>query len=131
MLRIGLRDGERVIINGAVLRAQGRVTLAVETASAVLRGRDVMRAEEANTPARRLYFACMMAYIEPEAADRHRQAIAARAGELFAALAHPEMRAACLAVIGHGGAGDFYAALAECRRLVQYEGELLAPGDAA
>ena len=42
MLRLNLRDGERVVVNGAVLRARGRTDLMLENGAAVLRGRDVM-----------------------------------------------------------------------------------------
>ncbi|MDO3693215.1 flagellar biosynthesis repressor FlbT, partial [Pseudomonas sp. DKN 2791] len=62
MLRITLRDGEKAIVNGAVIRAVGRTQIAVENQVSILRGREIMRPEEATTPARQLYFAAMLAY---------------------------------------------------------------------
>jgi flagellar protein FlbT len=126
MLRISLRDGERIIINGSVVRAVGRASLCVENDSAILRGRDVMRPEEADTPAKRLYFACMLAYIDPEDVARHQHSVAALAGELSGVLVQPEARAACLSVVRHSSDGAFYKALVACRRLVAYEAEALA-----
>ncbi|KQN90178.1 hypothetical protein ASE95_15945 [Sphingomonas sp. Leaf231] len=125
MLRISLADGERIIVNGAVLRSVGRSCFDVETQTALLRGRDVMRTEEADTPARRLYFACMMAYIEPERAHFHRVTIAGLAGELYAVLARPDIRRCCFSVMEHASDTKYYKALVECRKLIQYEGEIL------
>ena len=128
MLRISLRDGERIIINGSVVRSVGRSMLSVENSSAILRGRDVMRPEEANTPARRLYFACMLAYIDPENVDQHQHSVAALAGELAAVLVQPEARASCLSIVRHSSENAFYKALAECRQLVAYETEAIGRG---
>lgn len=125
MLRISLADGERIIVNGAVLRSVGRSCFDVETQTALLRGRDVMRTEDADTPARRLYFACMMAYIEPERANIHRVTIAGLAGELYAVLARGDMRQCCFSVMEHASDGQYYKALVECRKLIQYEAEVL------
>ena len=74
-LRISLRDGEKMIVNGAVMRASGRVELMIENHVALLRGREVMKAEEANTPARRLYFTCMLAYIDEPGRAEHQQGV--------------------------------------------------------
>src|SRR3712207_3710801 len=95
MLRISLRDGEKVIVNGAVLRSIGRTDLRVENGASVMRGRDVMSPEEANTPARRLYFACMMAYIDEGDLVAHQEDIIARVRDLMDALEAPEAKAAC------------------------------------
>ncbi|RJF85740.1 flagellar biosynthesis repressor FlbT [Sphingomonas cavernae] len=125
-LRISLRDGEKVIVNGAVLRATGRTQLRVENNAAILRGRDVMSPEEADTPARRLYFACMMAYIDHEDIGRHQNAIIARVGELMGALQAPEAKAVCIEFAQKVAASQFYRALADCRWLINYEAEAVA-----
>lgn len=121
MLRISLRDGERIIVNGAVLRAVGRMTLCVENDSMILRGRSVMTPEDADTPARRLYFACMLAYIEPDRVEDHRSTIATLGGELYVALADAQARQDCLEIMRHGAEGDFYRACTACWPLIRYE----------
>ncbi len=126
MLKISLRSGERIIINGSVVQSVGRSMLCVENESAILRGRDVMRPEEADTPAKRLYFACMLAYIDPEDVDRHRHSVAELAGELSAVLIQQRARAICLKIVDLCSAGNFYKALVECRMLILYEGEAMA-----
>ena len=126
-LRISLRDGEKVIINGAVLRSVGRTDLRLENGASVLRGRDVMTPEEANTPARRLYFACMMAYIESGDQRPHQDAIVELIRELLGALSSSEARAACVSFAQKVACGEYYQALADCRWLIDYEAQLIAP----
>lgn len=53
-LQIALRDGERIVVNGAVLRSRGRTELRVESKAAILRGKDIMNPRDADTPARQL-----------------------------------------------------------------------------
>ncbi len=125
-LRITLRDGEKMILNGAVVRAVGRTQLALENNAAILRGRDVMSPEEANTSAKRLYFACMMAYIDPDDLERHRNSILVLLGELIGAFQLPEAKAVCAAFAEKVATLQFYRALADCRWLIGYEAEALA-----
>ena len=125
-LRISLRKGEPVIVNGAVLRAQSRTDLVVENEATVLRGRDVMRPEEADTPARQLYFACMMAYIDQDDLQKHQTALLDRLEGLMVALESPLAKGACIRFAQKVATGQFYSALAECRWLIGYEAEVLA-----
>ncbi|AGH49078.1 flagellar biosynthesis repressor FlbT [Sphingomonas sp. MM-1] len=125
-LRISLRDGEKIIVNGAVLRAAGRTDLCIENNVTLLRGRDVMSPEEANTPARRLYFACMMAYIDSADQQRHQDAIVTLVQALMEALESPEAKTVCISFAQKVATSDFYRALADCRWLIDYEAEAMA-----
>ena len=128
-LRISLRDGEKIIVNGAVLRAVGRTDLVVENQAAILRGREVMAPEEANTPARRLYSACMMAYIDQDGLETHQEHILTLLRELISALEYKTAKAACVGFAARVANGDFYRALSDCRTLIAYEDGVLArPG---
>lgn len=120
-LRISLRDGEQMIVNGAVLKSVGRTDLCVENSVTILRGREVMTADEATTPARRLYYACMLAYIDPAGANVHHDKIVEYVGGLIAALESPEAKAVCAAFARKVAEGDYYRALADCRALITYE----------
>ena len=130
-LRISLRDGEKVIVNGAVLRSVGRTDLRLENDATVLRGKDVMTPEEANTPARRLYFACMLAYIDAGDRTTHQDSIIELVRDLIGALDSPEAKAACISFAHKVACQEYYAALADCRWLINYEAELLATAQAA
>ena len=130
-LRISLRDGEKVIVNGAVLRSVGRTDLRLENSASVLRGHDVMTPEQATTPARRLYFACMLAYIDSGDRSTHQDSIIELVRDLIGALTGPEAKAACVSFAHKVALGEYYAALADCRWLINYEAELLATPAAA
>ena len=130
-LRISLRDGEKVIVNGAVLRSVGRTDLRLENEATVLRGQDVMTPEEANTPARRLYFACMMAYIDTGDRAAHQDAIIQLVRDLIGAVTSPDAQSTCVSFAQKVACGHYYAALADCRWLINYEAELLATPAAA
>lgn len=125
-LRISLRDGEKVIVNGAVLRSVGRTDLRVENGAAVIRDRDLMRPDQATTPARRLYFACMMAYIDEGDLLAHQDEIVRLMGDLMGALSAPEAKAVCVSFAQKVASLLFFKALADCRWLIDYEAEALA-----
>ena len=124
-LRITLRDGEQMVVNGAVLRAGRRCDLIIENPAAILRGREIMTPGEANSPARRLYLACMMAYID----DRHRVAhhddVVARLSELLDAFEAEPAKLACTQFAHLIATGEYHRALAACRSLIAYEAEAL------
>lgn len=125
MLKIRLRQGEKMVVNGAVLRAAAPTTLWLENDAAILRGREVMRPEEADTPARRLYFACMLAYLDPARRQEHQHAIITLLDDLLRALESSHAKAACAALACDAASGHYYRALAHCRTLIEHEAGLL------
>jgi len=131
MLRITLRDGEKAIVNGAVLRAVGRTQIVVENQVSILRGREVMQPEEASTPARQLYFAAMLAYIDPANRTKHQDSVVALVGALIAALPAPEPRAACIRFAHDIAVGDYYKALGSAREIIAFEDAAAAAAQAA
>lgn len=131
MLRITLRDGEKAIINGAVLRAVGRTQIAVENQVSILRGREVMPPEEATTLARQLYFSTMLAYIDPAGRTAHQEAIVQTIGALIGTMTAPEARATCIAFAQDVAQGDYYRALSAARALIAHEAAAADPAQAA
>ena len=131
MLRITLRDGEKAIVNGAVLRAVGRTQIAVENQVSILRGREVMQPEEATTPARQLYFAAMLAYIDPANRAVHQDNIVALIGTLVASMASGEARSACIRFAHDIAQGEYYKALTSAREIIAFEGEAIEAAQAA
>ena len=126
MLKLSLRDGEKIVINGAVLRSAGRCEIILENDASVLRGRDSMTPEAADTPAKRLYFSSMMAYLEPHAREEHQENILTLLNDLLDAMQAPGAKALCVTFARHVAEGDFYRGLADCRKLIAYEEEALA-----
>lgn len=125
MLKIRLRQGEKMVVNGAVLRAAARTTLWLENDAAILRGREVMRPEEADTPARRLYYACMLAYLDPTRRQEHQESIIILLDDLMRALETPAAKAACASLAYEVAVGDYYRALSHGHQLVDHEATLL------
>ncbi|MFV0623241.1 flagellar biosynthesis repressor FlbT [Sphingomonas sp. ac-8] len=126
-LRISLKDGEKMIVNGAVMRSVGRTDLVVENQVALMRGREVMSPQEATTPARRLYFACMLAYIGGDDGRAAQQdQVVNLLGDLVDVFEAEEPRAICARIAHLLAAADYYRALTECRALIAYESEALA-----
>lgn len=125
-LRISLRDGEKMIVNGAVIRSVGRTDLCLENRAAILRGREVMSPDDATTPARKLYFAAMMAYIDPEGLAAHQERIVALLRELMATVDSDEARVSCVSFARKVAETRFYRALADCRDLIGYEAAVRA-----
>lgn len=124
MLRISLKDGEKVVINGAVIVSRGRSSLTLENDVSLLRGKDIMSPEQAITPARRLYFVTMLAYLEPDKIAEHQETILAHLQDLIGVVETPEAKSLCASYAGKVSLGDFYRALAVSRDLIVYENSI-------
>ncbi len=116
-----------MVINGAPIRFRTPTSLELTAHARFLFGKQVMAPAEANTPARRIYFALQTAYIGSEE-ERPAGLVAAR--ELSAkfkdattsALAKDILdRAIAEAEADHG-----YAALKMARRIIRHEDTILA-----
>ena len=62
---ISLRGGERIYVNGAVLRVDRKVTLELVNDVAFLLEGQVMQVEDATTPLRQLYFVVQLMLMSP------------------------------------------------------------------
>jgi flagellar protein FlbT len=76
-LILELKQGESMILNGAVIRFKTRTRLELNTHARFLFGKQIMQPDEAVTTPRRLYLALQTAYIGPEE-DRAEALFAAR-----------------------------------------------------
>jgi flagellar protein FlbT len=67
-LKITLKSGERMIIGGAVV-TNGNATscdLIIENKTPILRQKDILTEEKADSPCRRIYYAIQLMYIDEE-----------------------------------------------------------------
>lgn len=125
MLTITLSDGEKAIINGAVVKSVGRTRLCIENKVSILRGREVMPPDEATTDARRLYLACMLAYIDPDDRPRQHDVILDTLRALLAALPSDAAKQASMNVARDLAHADYYRALSPARDLIALEARAL------
>lgn len=118
-LKLSLKPGETFIVNGAVVRnGDRRGVLLLENQARVLREKDIMRAEEATTPASRTYFAVMQMYLTGTSEGRVYDQFARAVAELMGTNPSEETRAMALEVSELVSAGNHYKALTRCRKII-------------
>ncbi len=123
-LKVELKPGERMILGECVItNADQRTRLLIDGAAPILREKDIMTAELADTPAKRIYLTVQLMYIGKDPQPHH---------ELYFGLIRDIVRAApsmwpYVEAINHQIlTGDLYKALKEAKKLVAYERECLA-----
>jgi flagellar protein FlbT len=125
-LKLSLKPGEKFVLNGAVVQnGDRRGVLVLQNKASVLREKDILQAEDATTPARRVYFPVMMMYLDEGAAARYYDEFARRIGEFMSAISNPDILAECVNISKHVLAHEYYKALMACRKLIDYENERL------
>lgn len=129
-LKLSLKPGEKFVLNGAVVQnGDRRGVLILQNKASVLREKDIMQADDANTPARRIYFPVMMMYLDEANASKVYDEFARRLGEFMGATRNPDVQADCVAASRHVMAREYYKALMAARKLVDYEEQRI--GDVA
>ncbi len=121
-LKLSLKPGEKFVLNGAVVQnGDRRGVLILQNKASVLREKDIMQAEEANTPARRIYFPVMMMYLDDNLAPKLYDEFALRLSEFMNATRNPAIMQECVAASRHVMTREYYKALLSARKLVDYE----------
>ena len=120
-LRVELKPFERIVIGESVIiNSATRASFIVDGETPILREKDTVTEETANTPARRLYYSVQMMYLKNDVA-RYREPYLRYLAELRAAM--PDARDQIDAANHHVAAGTLYKALKEIRKLMKREEE--------
>ena len=123
-LKLSVGRGEKLIVNGAVLRNDGdQANLVFENQAQILRQKDILTPETASTPAARVYLALQCAYLFPERRKQHLADFASLLEDYVTAA--PSGRSVADDIRGKADAGDLYSGLKACRKLIDHEAELL------
>jgi flagellar biosynthesis repressor protein FlbT len=123
-LRVELKPFERIIIGDSVIINSGtRTSFLIDGETPILRERDTVTAETADTPAKRLYHCVQMMYLKNDVA-RYRASYLSLAGEFQEAC--PEEGDLIAVVDQHITGGALYKALKEIRKLIKREETLSA-----
>ncbi len=118
-LRVELKPFERIIIGETVIINSGtRTSFLIDGEAPILREKDTVTAETANTPAKRLYFCVQMMYLKNDI-PRYRASYLASIKDLREAI--PGSRDLIDAVNAHISSGALYKALKEIRKLMKRE----------
>jgi flagellar protein FlbT len=125
-LKLSLKPGEKFVLNGAVVQnGDRRGVLVLQNKASVLREKDIMQQEQANTPARRIYFPVMMMYLDESGAERYYDEFVRRMSEFMGVIRNPTVLADCVDVSRYCMEREYYKALMLCRKLIEYEDERL------
>jgi flagellar protein FlbT len=127
-LKLSLKPGEKFVLNGAVLaNGDKRTSLVIQNKACVLREKDIMQPEGADTPARRIYFPIMMMYLSPDDdSEPYYNDFALRMTEFMGAISNRAALTTCVEISRDVMSGAYYKALMLCKKLFEFEGERLS-----
>ena len=125
-LILELRQGDMMVVNGAAIRFRNRTRIELTAHARFLYGRQIMGPHEANTPARRIYFALQTAYIGD---DREREGGLADAEVLIEAFKSATTSSFAIALLNgalsYARSDRCYQALRLARRVMRHEDAVL------
>jgi flagellar protein FlbT len=125
-LVLELRQGDVMVINGAPIRFRTKSRIELTAKARFLFGKQIMPPEQADSPARRIYFALQSAYI---GTDEERALGLASARALIAAFKDATTSALARDILDRAliwaESDDCYQALKLARRVVRHEDSVL------
>ncbi|HVX72397.1 MAG: flagellar biosynthesis repressor FlbT [Devosia sp.] len=122
-LKVELKPHERLIIgNCVVTNSDQRTRLFIDGNAPILREKDILTPETANSPAKRIYLAVQLMYLDND--------ISKLRGEYFELVSDIVTAApSCIPIVDEINndilTGSLYKALKAAKRLIQYEQDLL------
>ncbi|MFV2091778.1 MAG: flagellar biosynthesis repressor FlbT [Hyphomicrobiales bacterium] len=122
-LKVELKPDERIILGQSVVTNVGhRTTLLIEGDAPILRNKDILRPQDADTPAKCIYLAVQVMYLAGGPAGQEDMLI-----KLLRDLreAAPSTSPAIDRITNLLLTSSYYKALREIQALIAYEGELL------
>jgi flagellar protein FlbT len=122
-LKVELKPFERIIIGQSlVTNSDARTTLLIEGEAPILREKDILTAETANTPVKRLYLCVQLMYLENDI-SKYQDLYMSFAKDLLEAV--PSFRKPIETASKLILSGALYNSLKEIRKMIKREAELL------
>src|SRR5689334_242323 len=122
-LKVELKPGERIILGECVVtNTDQRTRLVIEGHTPILREKDILTPQQADSPAKRVYLAVQLMYTSKDPSEHH---------EVYFALVRDIISAAPSAwpliesINNHILTGETYKALKDAKKLIAYEEELV------
>lgn len=125
-MQVHLKRGEKIYVNGAVLRVDRRASIEFLNDVDFLLENHVIQAEEAKSPLRQLYFVVQTMLIDPENAGMTHQLYVHLAHRLTQAASTPEILDAVTKAGERVSAGKYFDALKQLRAAFPVEDRLLS-----
>ncbi|SNY94280.1 flagellar protein FlbT [Cohaesibacter sp. ES.047] len=122
-LKIELKPGERIIIGSSVItNGDTRTKFYVDGSSPILREKDILTSQSANSPAKRIYLCIQLMYLDQDLA-KHKDAYFELVNDFIQAA--PSSLRIVDSINSKILTNSLYSALKEAKALIQYEEELL------
>ncbi len=122
-LKVELKPGERILIGECVItNSDRRATFLIDGKVPILREKDIMTTDQANTPAKRIYLSILLMYTSRDPREQHSTYFALVRDIVQAA---PSTWPQIEVINNHILTGDLYKALKQAKQLIQYEQELM------
>jgi flagellar protein FlbT len=122
-LKVELKPFERIVIGGSVItNSETRTRFMIEGEAPILREKDILTVEAANTPVKRLYLCAQMMYLENDI-PKYQDLYMGFVKDLLEAVPsfRPSIETASKLILS----GSIYGSLKEIRKLIKREEELL------
>lgn len=123
--RVSLRAGERIFLNGAVLKADGRCSFEILNDVPYIAESEIMQAQQTVTPLRQLYYILQTMVMDPALADTSRVVYEDTMHWLSKAFSNAEVLAGLETIQKQVGAGSPFQGLKTVRRLIPLEDAIL------
>jgi flagellar biosynthesis repressor protein FlbT len=121
-LKVELKPGEKIIIGDCVVTNHDqRTRLMIDGQAAILREKDILTPQRADTPAKRIYLTVQLMYTSKEPRAYHEQYFALVRDITHAA---PSVWPYIESINNHILTGEMYKALKDAKKLIGYEQEL-------
>jgi flagellar protein FlbT len=122
-LKVELKPGEKLLVGNCIItNSDQRTRLFIEGSAPILREKDILTSETANTPAKRIYLAVQLMYID-EDTEKAQQSYYSLSNDFVAAA--PSSLPIVDQINNEILTGSLYKALKASQRLIEYEQDLL------
>lgn len=119
-LKLDLKCGEKMIVNGAVLENVGpNAKILIHNLATVLREKEILTQEDAATPASRVYFSLQCAYMFDDAREEHLKNFKQYLRDYLEAC--PSAKEIADVIQDHIEKENFYKGLKSSRNLIAHE----------
>ena len=126
-LKLTLKPDEKVLIGTAVIVNAGQKSeIIIQNTVPVLREKDIITEEKADTHAKTIYFMILNMYVDPKNESDYHTAYFKLVDQLISALPDRRVLAMVMAISQKILEGNHYQALKECKKLINFEAEVLA-----
>jgi len=122
-LKVELKPGEKLLVGDCIItNSDQRTRLFISGNAPILREKDILTSESANTPAKRIYLAVQLMYID-EQMEAAKENYVQLSNEFVAAV--PSSTPIVDQINNEILTGSLYKALKAAQRLIEYEQDLL------